>query len=1124
MARRDRRGEPRRDGVRYLVRLFSRNLPGQRRLVLSAALMLALEAGAAVLEAYPLAYLIDYLKGDRAGITWFGDSRAATVAALCTGIVALAAVNSLCDSLAEIFLAKGGRVLGFNLRTRLFAQLQRLSLSYHDRRRTGDVVARVTGDVDALEDFVIKSFSDIVGSILLLVFTLAFLGVRSWLMFVMALTIVPVVSFVSQFFSKRIRHSTKELRSLDGQVATAAQEMLSSIRVIQTYGMAGYELDRFEQHNTRRVRSAMRAAILQAEFSWVVKVLEALAICALVVVGLELVDRGTLTVGMLVMFILLIQNMFKPTRKLIKEWGTIGKVLACSERVGELLDRPATVTDRADAVVAPPLEGTIEFDHVTFAYTAESPEAGLDSGPPPVALDDVSFRIEAGQVVALIGHTGAGKSTVLQLLPRLYDPQEGRVLLDGHDVRDFTLQSLRDRISVVLQETVLFSGTVAENIAYGRTDATRDEIVEAARRANAHEFIERLAEGYDTMLGERGANLSGGQRQRIAIARAFIRDTPIVLLDEPTTGLDAESAGLVLQALHTLMRGKTTVIVSHDLRLIRNSDSILVIDRGRIVQQGDHRTLLEAGGLYARLHGSSLEGIDTAGPDRDGEDSASDPGDAGVLDLDLGFERALPALATALDGELMAERIAVSMFDPATTEVLACEAGKAAATADGGCTLRYLVRVRPAPLSGLGDGGERTLIVLGRVFTDTEAAHAAYAERVVPLIGEAVDHPAIAPFEQPAVVFDDLAMVLAAFPLDIELPSLVAVTDPTVMRSVFRQVQSYDDRNLWVESVEATPGHYGRQHRCVVRYDLTARHRPSDTLEQVTVWGKTARDDVGAWTRTALEAVAAQRRVDDTDIAIPGVVLHDPDLKLIVLESVAGEPWFSRVLTAELTGKPTEIPDGTPDSDRMVEHAARVAALLHSTSVELGRRTTVADVAASLGSQLDPLEPLSPGLAEWLRAALADAVAVLESEPGRPETLVHGDFTHTQLLFDGDTPGLIDFDTVTLADPCVDLGHFRAYLRLAVAKATAGGDTTRAGVLCDAFLERYGTETGLDPASIDRLVRAWELVSLVRIAVHSWHKVKAERLALCLPLVRAAATDLTGRDPGLPLEARGALR
>jgi ABC-type multidrug transport system fused ATPase/permease subunit len=518
-------------------------------------------------------------------------------------------INSAADSLAEIYFARGGRTLGYNLRVALYGHLQRLSLSFHDQRRTGDVLTRVTGDVTVLEEFVLKSASDLVGSLLVLVGSMAFLMTQSWRVACVAAVIVPVLALVSGHYSRLIKSASKKQRAREGELASGAQEMLTSIRVVQTYGQSGYDERRFASQSAASMEASLEAATIEARFSWVIAVLEALAIAAVVWVGVFLIDRAALTVGTLILFILVTQNMFKPARKIIKEWYTIGKVYASVERIADLLDRSPDVQDAPGAVVAPPFRGRVRFDNVSFGYRLDDdPLRGGESTR--MALRNVSFEVEPGRVLAVVGYSGAGKSTIAQLLPRLYDPDVGRILIDETDIRRYTLASVRSQLSLVLQDTVLFSGTVSDNIAYGLPVANPEEILRAARLANAHGFISQLPDGYDTVLGERGANLSGGQRQRIAIARAFIRNPPILVLDEPTTGLDAESGNLVIQALGTLMRGKTTIIMSHDLDLIRRSDTIAVVDGGRIVEVGSHAELLAGGGLYADLYRKSSGAAD----------------------------------------------------------------------------------------------------------------------------------------------------------------------------------------------------------------------------------------------------------------------------------------------------------------------------------------------------------------------------------------------------------------------------------------------------------------------------------------------------------------------------------
>jgi ABC-type multidrug transport system fused ATPase/permease subunit len=586
-----------------------RRFVGSRRVLGLALLFLAVEAGTAVIEPVPIAFLIDFLQGSRPPLRDMGlppllsSPFIETIAVVTAGLVAIAAINSAADSLAEIYFARAGRTLGYNLRVALYTHLRRLGLAFHDQRRTGDVLTRVTGDVTVLEEFVVKSASDLAGSVLVLGGSLTFLLVRSWQVALVAVLVVPVLALVSNHYSRLIKSATRRQRAREGELASATQEMLTSIRVVQSYGRASSDKAGFAAKSEASKRAALEAAGIEARFSWVVAVLEALAICAIVWIGLWLIDRSAITVGTLILFILVTRNMFKPTRKIIKEWYTIGKVYASVERIADLLNRQPEVAEADDAVPAPAFAGRITFDRVSFAYRVDSGDgAGSAAAKLRPVLQDVCFEVEPGEVMAIVGHSGAGKSTLTQLVPRLYDPCSGAVLIDGMDIRRYTLESLRDQISLVLQDTTLFSGTVADNIAYGLHQADSDAITRAAKLANAHEFIRQLPDGYATLLGERGANLSGGQRQRLAIARAFIRNPPILILDEPTTGLDTESTRLVLEALGTLMRGKTTVIVSHDLNLIRCADRICVVDSGRIVELGTHDDLLRAGGLYADLY------------------------------------------------------------------------------------------------------------------------------------------------------------------------------------------------------------------------------------------------------------------------------------------------------------------------------------------------------------------------------------------------------------------------------------------------------------------------------------------------------------------------------------------
>jgi ABC-type multidrug transport system fused ATPase/permease subunit len=595
---------------RRMLRLFGRFM-GSRKVYVAALILLIIEAATAVVEPYPIAYVIDFLQGARPSLrdigwpSFFASERTETLVLLTIAIIGIAAINSAADSVTEVCMARGGRSLGYHMRVAMYSHLQRLSLAYHDQKRTGDVLTRVTGDVLVVEDFVVKSASNIVGSFLVLFGSFAFLLYQSWMVALVALVVIPLLAVISNYFSRRIKTASKTQRTREGELASTTQEMLSSIRLVQSYGRGKVDLERFSGQTAKSMTASLWAANIQAQFSFVIAIVEAAAISGVVWLGVWLVDRNAITIGTLVLFVLLLQNMFKPARKIVSEWYKIGKVFASMERIEDLLDREPGVHDLPDATESDRLTGKVSFDSVSFTYPAEHEDGSRAAGRPPV-LQDISFEVAPAEVVALVGHSGAGKSTIAQLVPRLYDPDEGAVLVDDVDVRKLTLASLRSQVSLVLQETLLLSGTVAENIGYGIDDATPERIERAARLANAHDFITALPMGYDTELGERGATLSGGQRQRLAIARAFIRETPILILDEPTTGLDSDSARLVVSALRELMRGRSTIIMSHDASLIRCADRILVVSSGRIVESGRHDDLILTGRYYAELYGGQI--------------------------------------------------------------------------------------------------------------------------------------------------------------------------------------------------------------------------------------------------------------------------------------------------------------------------------------------------------------------------------------------------------------------------------------------------------------------------------------------------------------------------------------
>jgi subfamily B ATP-binding cassette protein MsbA len=478
-----------------------------------------------------------------------------------------------------------------DLRRTLYNHIQRLSLAEYDKTQTGDLISRVTSDINAVQDFINSALLGIIVNVLTLVGMAGVMFYINWRFTLIALSIAPALFAVVYYLTRRIKKASREVRKKESELVSIVQEVLTSVRVVKAFAREDFEVTRFESQSLENVETALEARSIKAKLSPIVDVMVAVGTCLVLAYGARLALSGQISAGVLIVFLLYLGKMYKPMRELSKSTDTVSKAIVGYERIEEVLEIEARVRDLPRARKAPRFKGKIEFDHVNFAYDGKTP-----------VLKNVSFEIEPGQVAAIVGPSGTGKTTIISLVPRLYDPQSGTIKIDGEDIRRYKLKSVREQISFVLQETLLFHTTIWENIAYGRPDATRHQIIRAAKQANAHDFIEQLPEGYSTMVGERGVTLSGGQRQRIAIARAIIRDTPILVLDEPTTGLDSSSEQAVIEALARLMEGKTCIVVAHHLSTIRRADVIFVIKESELVEKGTHEELLAEGGLYAELY------------------------------------------------------------------------------------------------------------------------------------------------------------------------------------------------------------------------------------------------------------------------------------------------------------------------------------------------------------------------------------------------------------------------------------------------------------------------------------------------------------------------------------------
>lgn len=513
-------------------------------------------------------------------------------------------LNMIAASIVAIFLFRGiffygqnylmswvGQHVIIDIRGEVFRKLQRLSMSFYDKNKTGTIMSYVTNDVNALQGAMIENTIELVTEGFILLGSICAMVYLDWKLTLFTFCTFPAVLWFMNFFGKKIRRSGGMIQEATADITSVLQESVASARVVKSFVREGYEIERFDKENMANFNANMRNARYMATLTPTIEFVAALGVTLILWYGGHNVIDGETSPGALIAFLVYAVNISNPIKRITRVIGNIQKALAAAQRVFHVLDLEEEVKDLPDAVALPPVKGSVSFEHVSFSY---------NSGDE--VIHDLSFSVQPGQVIGIVGPSGAGKSTIASLLPRFYNCDAGTIRIDGTDICSVTLDSLREQVGIVPQETILFNGTVYDNILYGRLEASREEIEAAAKAANAHEFILALPQGYDTMLGDRGVNISGGQRQRLAIARAILKNPRILILDEATSALDTESERLVQEALNRLMIGRTSFVIAHRLSTIKNADRILVLDKGVLAEDGTHEELMARNELYAHLY------------------------------------------------------------------------------------------------------------------------------------------------------------------------------------------------------------------------------------------------------------------------------------------------------------------------------------------------------------------------------------------------------------------------------------------------------------------------------------------------------------------------------------------
>jgi len=588
-----------------MIRLIRELIRPYRGTLVIILLAMMVETAMSLATPWPLKIIIDNVVGHHKMSPWLADMlrrwmdgkhqmHIAALAAIAYVVIAL--LGALATYIDNYYTESVGQYVANDLRLRTFHHLQRLSLGYYNTHQTGTLLSTITTDIQTIQGFASSSTLNILVDMLTIVCMLALMLWLNWDFTLIAIGVTPFLLLFVSRFKKAVKKATHQVRKEQADIVAVVQQALESMQAVKAFGRQDLEQQELRDVSHATVEAALKARSIKALLSPVVTVTVALCTAVVLWRGAYLILAGIMTVGALTVYLSYLSKFFKPVKDLATSTNAIAQAAVGVERIRAILETDTIIPEKSSATAAPPLRGEVTFEHVAFAYDLQNP-----------VLSDVCFTIKPGQLVGIVGPTGSGKSTVVSMIPRFYDPTKGTVRIDGTDIRNFKLKSLREQIGYVLQDTALFHGTIAENIAFGRPGASREEIIKAAELANAHDFISKMAQGYDTMVGERGSTLSGGQRQRVGIARVMVRNNPILLLDEPTAALDSESEKLVIEALERLMKGRTVITIAHRLTTIRDADQIIVISGGVVAESGTHDELMAKDAIYAQLHRTQFD-------------------------------------------------------------------------------------------------------------------------------------------------------------------------------------------------------------------------------------------------------------------------------------------------------------------------------------------------------------------------------------------------------------------------------------------------------------------------------------------------------------------------------------